>query len=79
MCDSVRRIKTGDGVEFQYGGGGGERNSECNKVCGPGWLSRYSDSGDRIPVGEIFSASVQTGSAAHPSSRTAGNGSVCRG
>ena len=45
-----------------------------------GQLSRYSDwllagrSGDRIPVGSRFSAPVQTGPGAHPSSCTMGTG-----
>ena len=44
--------------------------------------SRYSDclwdgrSRDWIPVGSIFSASVQTGSEAHPTSSTMGTGSL---
>ena len=52
---------------------------------GPGWLSRYSDSlraggtGDRIPVEAIFSAPVQTGSGAHPTSYTVGTGSLSWG
>jgi hypothetical protein len=49
--------------------------------CGPGWLSRCSDSqrpgrsGDRIPVGARFSAPFQTGPGAHPASYTMGTGS----
>jgi len=53
-------------------------------VCdatGAGWLSPYSTSvrvgrsGDRIPVGAIFSAPVHTGPGAHPASNTMGTGS----
>jgi len=45
-------------------------------------MSRYSDSirvgrsGDRIPVGPIFPATVQTGPGAHPASYTMGTGSL---
>jgi hypothetical protein len=51
------------------------------RVCGSGYLSRYSDllrdgrSGDRIPVAARFFAPVQTGSGAHPAFCTMGIGS----
>jgi len=51
-------------------------------ICGPGWLSRYSDSlrtgryGDRIPVGARFSAPVQTGPGSHAVACTMGTGSL---
>jgi hypothetical protein len=40
---------------------------------------RAGRSGDRIPVGTRFSASVQTGPEAHPANYTMGNGSLSRG
>ena len=51
---------------------------------GPGQRSRYSDllrpgrSGDRISVGERFSAPIQTGPGAHPASCTMCTGSLSR-
>ena len=50
-------------------------------IYGPGYLIQYSDSlmsgrsGDRITMGTIFSALVQTGPGAHPASYTLGTGS----
>ena len=43
---------------------------------GSGWRSRYSESGDGIPVGGArFSSPVQTVPEAHPASYTMGKGS----
>jgi hypothetical protein len=39
---------------------------------------RAGRAGDRIPVGEIFSAPVQTGPGTHPASRIMGRESLCR-
>ena len=61
-------------------------SSVCNllhfiQLGRPGLFSRYSESlrarlsGDRIPVGERFSTSVQTGHGVHPASCTMGTGS----
>ena len=50
-------------------------------LCGPGYLSRYSNwlragrSGDRILAGARFSAPVQTGPGAHTATCTVGTGS----
>jgi hypothetical protein len=52
--------------------------SLCQKFCGQGWLSRYSDLlwakqfGDRILVGARFSAPIQTDPGAHPAPYTMG-------
>jgi hypothetical protein len=54
-------------------------------MCGPEYLSRYSDSlppgrsGDPIQVWARFSAPVQTGPGAYPTSYTMGTGSLSRG
>jgi hypothetical protein len=40
---------------------------------------RAGRSGDRIPIGERFSAPVQTGPVAQPASYIMGTGSFCRG
>ena len=51
------------------------------RLYGPGYLSRYCDSlragrsGDRIPVGAMFSAPVQTGPGDHAGSYIMGMGS----
>jgi len=50
----------------------------------PGTAKRYSDSlwagrsGDRMPVGPLFYAPVQTGPGAHPASYAMGTGSFPR-
>ena len=55
------------------------------RINGPRWLARYNDklrfrlSGDRIPVGARYYATVQTGPGAHPASCTIGTGSFSRG
>jgi hypothetical protein len=55
--------------------------SVSNSACGPGYLSQYNHSlragrsGDRIPVGARFYASVHTICGAHPASYTMGTGS----
>jgi hypothetical protein len=56
-------------------------NINAGEIHVAGLLSRYSDwlraggSGNRNPVGAIFSAPVQTGPGAHPASCTMGTGS----
>jgi hypothetical protein len=57
----------------------------CYNRCGPAERSRYSDllqtgrSGDRIPMGARFSASVQTAPGFHRASYIMGTGSLSRG
>ena len=60
----------------------GSMNKTINTLqCGPGYLSRCSDSlragrsGDWIPMRKIFSAPVHTGSVVHPACYTMGTGS----
>jgi hypothetical protein len=48
-------------------------------TCRYSYSLRASRSGDQIPVGARFSAPVQTGPGAHPSSYTMGNGSLSWG
>ena len=45
-------------------------------ISGSLWTGR---SGDRIPVGAMYSKPVQTGSGAHPTTCKIGTGSFCRG
>ena len=67
VCNSVHGVLRAPGV-FRWLLG----------ICGPEWLSRYSDwlragrSGDRIPARAGFSPPVQTGSGAHPTFCTMG-------
>ena len=51
------------------------KDAGCDSSVGIATLYGLDDAGDRIPAGEIFSALVQTGPAAHPASCALGTGS----